>query len=73
MSNLIKIIIIAPYIQGCLSEEDLDEMNIEVIRNTLYKAYYEDFFAFCKQLGGTTTEIMSEILMVFSSFFWNFH
>jgi len=30
---------LAPYIQNCLSEEDLDEMNIEVVRNTLYKAY----------------------------------
>eukprot|EP01115_Flamella_aegyptia_P003855 TRINITY_DN17271_c0_g1_i1.p1 TRINITY_DN17271_c0_g1~~TRINITY_DN17271_c0_g1_i1.p1 ORF type:complete len:360 (-),score=83.95 TRINITY_DN17271_c0_g1_i1:49-1128(-) len=54
---------LAPYIQGCLSEEDLDEMNIEIIRNTLYKAYLEDFYAFCQQLGGETAEIMSEILM----------
>jgi len=54
---------LAPYFQNCLSEEDLDEMNIEIIRNTLYKAYLEDFFHFTQSLGGTTAEIMSDILM----------
>jgi len=53
---------LAPYIQNCLSEEDLDEMNIEVVRNTLYKAYLEDFFNFCQKLGGQTSEVMTEIL-----------
>lgn len=28
--------------------QDLDEMNIEIMRNTLYKAYLEDFYKFCK-------------------------
>jgi V-type H+-transporting ATPase subunit d len=37
-------------------------MNIEIIRNTLYKAYLEAFFGFCKDLGGTTAETMCEIL-----------
>jgi len=53
---------LAPYIQECLSEEDLDEMNIEIIRNTLYKAYLEDFYKFCERLGGVTFESMSELL-----------
>jgi len=53
---------LAPYFQNCLSEEDLDEMNIEIIRNTLYKSYLEDFYQFCLQLGGTTAEVMTEIL-----------
>jgi V-type H+-transporting ATPase subunit d len=53
---------LAPYIQGCLSEEDLDEMNIEIIRNTLYKAYLEDFHEFCMSLGGETARIMHDIL-----------
>jgi V-type H+-transporting ATPase subunit d len=53
---------LAPYIQNCLSEEDLDEMNIEVVRNTLYKAYLEDFYNFCQKLGGETAEVMAEIL-----------
>jgi len=53
---------LAPYIQNCLSEEDLDEMNVEIIRNTLYKAYLEDFYHFCQRLGGDTAEVMTEIL-----------
>jgi len=53
---------LAPYFQGCLSEEDLDEVNIELIRNTLYKAYLEDFYQFCKSLGGPTAEVMCELL-----------
>jgi V-type H+-transporting ATPase subunit d len=53
---------LAPYIQGCLSEADLDEMNIEIIRNTLYKAYLEDFYNFCLRMGGETAEVMGEIL-----------
>jgi len=54
---------LAPYIVGCLSEEDLDEMNIEIIRNTLYKAYLQDFYDFCQKLGGVTAVVMGEILM----------
>jgi len=53
---------LASYIQGALSEEDLDEMNIEIIRNTLYKAYLEDFYYYSRHLGGETSYIMSEIL-----------
>jgi len=53
---------LAPYFHGCLSEEDLDEMNVELIRNTLYKAYLEDFYKFCQNLGGATAEIMTELL-----------
>ena len=29
---------LAPYFAETLSSEDLDEMNIEILRNTLYKA-----------------------------------
>ena len=29
---------LGPYFGDCLSLDDLDEMNIEIIRNTLYKA-----------------------------------
>lgn len=28
--------------------KDLDDMNIEIMRNTLYKAYLEDFYKFCQ-------------------------
>ena len=48
-----------------MSEHDLDEMNIEIIRNMLYKAYLEDFSRFCDSLGGDTAVIMKNILSVF--------
>eukprot|EP00741_Cyanophora_paradoxa_P005820 tig00000113_g5641.t1 len=53
---------LAPYFINCVSIEDLDEMNIEIIRNTLYMAYLEDFYKFCQSLGGITAEVMGNIL-----------
>ncbi|KAH0559643.1 H(+)-transporting V0 sector ATPase subunit d [Trichoglossum hirsutum] len=57
---------LAPYFKGSLSSQDLDELNIEIIRNTLYKSYLEDFYHFVNNhpdLKGTpTAEVMSEIL-----------
>ncbi|KAF5269235.1 hypothetical protein FQR65_LT02536 [Abscondita terminalis] len=53
---------LAPFFVDCISEQDLDEMNIEIIRNTLYKAYLEAFYQFCKDIGGTTADCMCEIL-----------
>ncbi|KAF1813430.1 vacuolar ATP synthase subunit D [Eremomyces bilateralis CBS 781.70] len=57
---------LAAYFKGSLSHQDLDELNIEIIRNTLYKNYLEDFYAFVNthpDLSGTpTAEVMSEIL-----------
>jgi V-type H+-transporting ATPase subunit d len=53
---------LGPYFGDCLSLDDLDEMNIEIIRNTLNKAYLEDFYAFCQKLGGSTAEVMHDIL-----------
>ena len=42
--------------------KDLDEMNIEIIRNTLYKSYLESFYNFCVNIGGETADVMCEIL-----------
>ncbi|XP_073406650.1 V-type proton ATPase subunit d 2 [Dendrobates tinctorius] len=53
---------LADFFQDCLSENDMDEMNIEIMRNKLYKSYLEAFYNFCKALGGTTEEIMCPIL-----------
>lgn len=53
---------LAPYFVSCVDLQDLSEYNIEIIRNMLYKAYYEDFFSYCQQIGGTTATIMGEIL-----------
>ncbi|KAA8494840.1 V-type proton ATPase subunit d 1 [Porphyridium purpureum] len=53
---------LAPYFVDCVSMEDLTDINVEIIRNTLYKAYLEDFYAFCARMGGSTAETMCEIL-----------
>ena len=37
-------------------------MNIEIMRNTLYKAYLDDFSAFCNKLSGTTADVMGNLL-----------
>lgn len=54
----------APYFVDCINEQDLDEVNVEIIRNNLFKAYLEDFASFCHKLGGTTAEVMQELLAV---------
>lgn len=57
---------LAPYFKGSLSHQDLDELNIEIIRNTLYKNYLEDFYHWIHShpdIAGTpTAEVMSEVL-----------
>jgi len=57
---------LAPYFKGSLSHQDLDELNIEIIRNTLYKNYLEDFYNWVNStddIAGTpTAEVMSEVL-----------
>ncbi|KAI5859184.1 V0 complex, c/d subunit of ATPase [Tricharina praecox] len=57
---------LAPYFKSNLSSADLDELNIEIIRNTLYKSYLEDFHRFCMSepgIAGTpSAEIMDEML-----------
>ena len=54
---------LAPFFEDCINEQDLDEMNIEIIRNTLYKSYLESFFNFCKNIGGET-EVSISVLFV---------
>ncbi|KAI9746033.1 MAG: H(+)-transporting V0 sector ATPase subunit d [Claussenomyces sp. TS43310] len=57
---------LAPYFKGSLSHQDLDELNIEIVRNTLYKNYLEDFYNFVNtdpDIANTpTSEVMSELL-----------
>ncbi|KAL6136434.1 hypothetical protein ACLB2K_061729 [Fragaria x ananassa] len=66
MRELYRLVLVdtplAPYFSECITSEDLDDMNIEIMRNTLYKAYLEDFYRFCQKLGGATGEIMSDLL-----------
>lgn len=53
---------LAPYFRDCISASDLDDLNIEIIRNTLYKAYLEDFYNFCESIGAPTSDVMRDIL-----------
>ncbi|GAA5997510.1 H(+)-transporting V0 sector ATPase subunit d [Rhodotorula paludigena] len=53
---------LAPYFRDCLSAQDLDELNIEIIRNTLYRSYLEDFHSFVMEIGAPTSDVMSPIL-----------
>ncbi|KDQ62295.1 hypothetical protein JAAARDRAFT_66057 [Jaapia argillacea MUCL 33604] len=53
---------LAPYFRDCVTASDLDDLNIEIIRNTVYKAYLEDFDRYCSTLGSTTYDVMHRIL-----------
>ncbi|ODV61623.1 H(+)-transporting V0 sector ATPase subunit d [Ascoidea rubescens DSM 1968] len=54
---------LAPYFKDCLSADDLDDLNIEIIRNTLFKAYLEDFYEFCQtKISYPGNEVMSKLL-----------
>jgi V-type H+-transporting ATPase subunit d len=66
MRELYRLVLVdtplAPYFSENLTHEDMDEMNIEIMRNTLYKAYLDDFATFCHSLGGATGEVMGDLL-----------
>lgn len=53
---------LAPYFKDNLSAEELDDLNIEVIRNKLYKAYLQEFYKFSQTLPSPTNEIMARLL-----------
>lgn len=40
----------------------LEEIQIEILKNSLMKLYLEDFHAFCMKLGGETSEVMCLLL-----------
>jgi V-type H+-transporting ATPase subunit d len=40
----------------------LEEVQIEILKNSLIKLYLEDFYAFCEGLGGETAEVMCGLL-----------
>lgn len=53
---------LAPYFKDSLSAEELDDLNIEVIRNRLYKAYLQDFYQFAHSLPSPSNEILVRLL-----------
>ncbi|KAF3699110.1 V-type proton ATPase subunit d 1 [Channa argus] len=50
------------FFQDAVSESNLNEMEAEILRNKLYKAYLESFHSFCKNIGGATKDTMCPIL-----------
>ncbi len=40
----------------------LEEVQIEILKNSLMKLYLEDFYQFCENLGGETAEVMCGLL-----------
>jgi len=40
----------------------LEEIQIEILKNSLMKLYLEDFYDFCSAMGGETAEIMCALL-----------
>lgn len=54
---------LAPFFKDCLTVDDLDDLNIEIIRNRLYKNYLEAFMEFIeKEFQGPDLEIMTRLL-----------
>ena len=63
-NSVLKETPLGPFMAKCMKAPDLDELNIEIIRNTLYKEYLTAFAEFCRGIGGPTEEIMTKILQV---------
>ncbi|XP_056149561.1 V-type proton ATPase subunit d 1-like [Lampris incognitus] len=53
---------LAQFFQGNVCESNLDEMEAEILRNKLYKAYLESFHSFCNHIGGATKDVMCPVL-----------
>ncbi|ODV77726.1 ATPase, V0 complex, subunit D [Suhomyces tanzawaensis NRRL Y-17324] len=54
---------LAAFFKNCLTPDDLDDLNIEIIRNKLYKNYLEAFIQFVsEEFGGPDREIMLRLL-----------
>ncbi|KAG7193961.1 H(+)-transporting V0 sector ATPase subunit d [Scheffersomyces spartinae] len=54
---------LAPFFKDCLTADDLDDLNIEIIRNKLFKNYLEAFGEFIhKNFGLPDVEIMDKLL-----------
>ncbi|XP_033961297.1 V-type proton ATPase subunit d 1-like isoform X2 [Pseudochaenichthys georgianus] len=53
---------LAQFFQEAVSDTNLDEMEAEILRSKLFKAYLESFHSFCKSLGGATRDTMCPVL-----------
>lgn len=54
---------LAPFFKNCLTVDELDDLNIEIIRNKLYKNYLESFVEFAEtELSYPDKDIMTNLL-----------
>merc|ERR1711907_25167 len=54
---------LAAYFVNCINISDLSEVNVELMKDKLYKEYLTDFYRFCtEEIGGTTGEVMAGLL-----------
>lgn len=54
---------LAPFFKDCLLLQDLDDLNIEIVRNRLYRNYLEAFVEFVEtEFAGPDLEIMRRLL-----------
>lgn len=54
---------LAPFFKDCLTINDLDDLNIEIVRNRLYRNYLEAFVQFVEEeFDGPDKEIMTKLL-----------
>ncbi|CAI5759665.1 unnamed protein product [Candida verbasci] len=56
---------LAPFFKNCISPDDLDDLNIEIIRNKLYKNYLESFYNWVNEnFDEPDKSIMTRILIL---------
>ncbi|XP_064549905.1 probable V-type proton ATPase subunit d 2 [Drosophila montana] len=53
---------ISKFISKKFDKMVIHNTDVEIQRSMIYKSYLEDFYKFCKKLGGTTAEVMCNIL-----------
>lgn len=53
---------IAKFISHSLDHGDIGDIDVEIVRSSLFKAYLEDFYKFNVKLGGTTANVMCDML-----------
>lgn len=53
---------LAKYISAGLDQGPIGDIDVEIVRCSLFKAYLEDFFNYNVKLGGTTASVMCDML-----------
>ncbi|XP_017020194.1 probable V-type proton ATPase subunit d 2 [Drosophila kikkawai] len=66
LSELFDVVLIdtpiAKFIPPDMPREKLHEIDVEIVRASLYRAYLEGFHSYCRGLGGSTGEVMTNLL-----------